>query len=65
MFGLVLVFTSAQDLPECVSDAFPDLNITDVISYGKQKGVACDLCVNLLTEIGEILEDQTIEDAVS
>ena len=31
----------------------------------KPKGFACDLCVNLLTEIEEILEDQTLDDAVS
>ena len=28
------------------------------------KGFTCDLCVNLLTEIENILEDQTIDDAV-
>lgn len=58
----------AADLPECVYEAFPELNQTAVSqSYygsGKPKGLVCDLCVTLLTDIEEILLDQDIEDAV-
>lgn len=57
----------ALDLPECVYDAFPELNQTVYDSYygsAKPKGLVCDLCVTLLTDIEEILLDQDIEDAV-
>ena len=37
---------------------------TDFAHPSQPKGFACDLCVNLLTEIENILEDQTIDDAV-
>merc|ERR1712002_89364 len=80
LFVTILAFldlSHSQDLPECIYDAFPNLNKTtehfstgrSIMDFaqglGKPKGFACDLCVNLLTEIEEILEDQTIEDAIA
>jgi len=79
IFITVLVFldlTHGQDLPECIYDAFPNLNNTEkqytggsIMEFAKEltkpKGFACDLCVNLLTEIEEILEDQTLDDAIA
>lgn len=69
---LVLAFQatliSAQSLPQCVIDAFPDLNITEVAQYRpdeKSGGLVCDLCTALFTEIQHILLDGEIEDAVS
>merc|ERR1711862_563235 len=54
---------------QSIYDAFPNLNNTkDSLSTtfpNQPKGFACDLCVNLLTEIENILEDQTIDDAVA
>ena len=35
-----------------------------LLLLSEPKGFTCDLCVNLLTEIENILEDQTIDDAV-
>ena len=35
-----------------------------LLLLSEPKGFSCDLCVNLLTEIENILEDQTIDDAV-
>ena len=64
----VVSFGSAQDLPDCVYDAFPDLNKTLHLGSPtgeRTQGLTCDLCVTLLTDIEEILQDQTIEDAVS
>ena len=81
--GLLLVFflataafggnsASSQELPECVYEAFPDLNKTlhslmpvEEESKWSSQGLPCTLCVALLTEIEHILQDQTIEDAVS
>ena len=69
---LVLAFQatliSTQSLPQCVIDAFPDLNITEVAQYRpdeKSGGLVCDLCTTLFTEIQHILLDGEIEDAVS
>ena len=66
---LLLTFSLslAQDLPECVYDAFPNLNQTlalETLKVGKSKGLACDFCVQFFTDIGEILLDQDIEAAV-
>ena len=66
-----LSLSHGQDLPECIYDAFPELNKTeehsssDFAKLEYPKGFTCDLCVNLLTEIENILEDQTIDDAVN
>ena len=59
---------SAQSLPECVIDAFPDLNITQLANYQqdeKSGSFVCSLCTDLFTEIQQILLDGEIEDAVS
>ena len=59
---------SAQSLPECVIDAFPDLNITQLANYQqdeKSGNFVCSLCTDLFTEIQQILLDGEIEDAVS
>merc|ERR1712223_403131 len=70
---IAMVFLSlshGQDLPECIYDAFPELNKTehstsDFAKLEYPKGFTCDLCVNLLTEIENIMEDQTIDDAIA
>ena len=60
---------SAQSLPECIIDAFPDLNITQLANYQpneeKSGNFICSLCTDLFTEIQQILLDGEIEDAVS
>ena len=67
---MFLSLSHGQDLPECIYDAFPELNKTehsssDFAKLEYPKGFTCDLCVNLLTEIENIMEDQTIDDAVN
>jgi len=68
-FIALLGLSHCQDLPECIYDAFPNLNNTEhslrTVFPHEPKGFTCDLCVNLLTEIENILEDQTIDDAVA
>ena len=68
MLAFQATLISAQSLPQCVIDAFPDLNITEVAQYRpdeKSGGLVCDLCTALFTEIQHILLDGEIEDAVS
>ncbi len=79
VFVVFVVFASygqGQDIPQCVIDAFPELNQTSrsykhgftefVNPYTgvREDGLGCRLCVELITEVEVILTDPTIEDAV-
>lgn len=73
-FGTCLV-SGADELPQCVLDAFPELNKTidsrDVVAqlddiYGKSdESLGCRICLGLMTEVDNILTDPTIEDAIA
>ena len=71
LYAVALV--ASQDLPECVYEAFPELNrtitseVTSAKSYYNSKtneGLVCESCVIFMTAIEDALLDPNIEDMV-
>ena len=67
-----VALVASQDLPECVYEAFPELNrttseVTSAKSYDNSKtneGLVCESCVIFMTAIEDALLDPNIEDMV-
>ena len=67
-----VALVASQDLPECVYEAFPELNrttseVTSAKSYYNFKtneGLVCETCVIFMTAIEDALLDPNIEDMV-
>ena len=67
-----VALVASQDLPECVYEAFPELNrttseVTSAKSYYNSKtneGLVCESCVIFMTAIEDALLDPNIEDMV-
>ena len=72
LYAVALV--ASQDLPECVYEAFPELNrtITSEVTSAKSyyynsktnEGLVCESCVIFMTAIEDALLDPNIEDMV-
>ena len=70
LYAVALV--ASQDLPECVYEAFPELNRTtsevtsakSYYSFKTNEGLVCESCVILMTAIEDALLDPNIEDMV-
>ena len=72
MLYYAVAMVASQDLPECVYEAFPELNrttseVTSAKSYYNSKtneGLVCETCVIFMTAIEDALLDPNIEDMV-
>ncbi len=77
IFALTLVvafgnLVAGQDIPQCVLDAFPELNQTTAkiannpyTGFNRADGLGCRICVGIIEEVEDILLDPDIEDVVN